>query len=424
MAARTILFLQGPPSPFWRELAGAFEAAGHRSVRVLLCPGDRLYWRGPAVSYRGSLAGWRDALAALVAREGVTDILYFNDQTPYHRVAAALAAEQGLHAVTVEFGYLRPGWLTLERSGMGARSHLPDDPSVIRALARGLNDPHPTDRFAHDKATEAFHETVVAFANVLLRPAFPRYDMDRALNPILEYASTLLRWARLAGRQREQTVALKRALSGAWPFMLLPLQLQTDYQIRRNSPYQDQRDMLKAACASFARCAPAALNLLVKVHPLDVGLIDWPAEVRRIAARHGLADRVVTIDGGDLAALLDRSSGSVLINSTVGLHAIRAQRPVKVLGVAVFDMAGLTHQGPLDAFWTNPEPVDPDLARDFVRVLARTIQVAGSVYEPAGRQAAVSEIVRRVLQREVNEPGAFVDPPPRLARATALGIVP
>jgi capsular polysaccharide export protein len=106
----------------------------------------------------------------------------------------------------------------------------------------------------------------------------------------------------------------------------------------------------------------------------------------------------------------------------VGLHAIRVGCPTKVLGIAVFDIAGLTHQAPLDTFWTAPEPVDAGLAADFVRALAGTIQVKGSFYHPAGQRAGQAEIVRRVAGRTVNEPGAFVDPPPRLARAIRTGV--
>ena len=113
---------------------------------------------------------------------------------------------------------------------------------------------------------------------------------------------------------------------------------------------------------------------------------------------------------------------NVLVNSTVGLFSIRALCPTKVLGIAVFDIAGLTHQGSLDEFWTSPEPVDPNLARDLVMAMAATIQVKGSFYDPMGRKAAQAEIVRRLQHDLINQPGAFIAPPPRLAQAGSLGV--
>jgi capsular polysaccharide export protein len=305
---------------------------------------------------------------------------------------------------------------------MGARSHVPSDPETIRRLADSLPEAPSAPTFVHKQATEAIHETVFVFANEILRPLYPFYATQSSLNPVIEYASTILRWHRQWRRHAENARVLARAEGGGWPFMLLPLQLQSDSQIRWNSPWRDLRDMLDAVFASFARHAPSDLNLLLKVHPLDVGLVDWGRTAAALALRHGLSKRIATVDGGDLAALLRACRGVVLVNSTVGLHAIRAGRPVKTLGAAVYDMPGLTHQGPLDTFWTSPEPVDAALARDFVRVLSHTVQVPGSFYVAEGRRLAIDTVVGRILGNQVNEPGAFADPPPRLAKALASGV--
>jgi len=103
-----------------------------------------------------------------------------------------------------------------------------------------------------------------------------------------------------------------------------------------------------------------------------------------------------------------------MVNSTVGLQAVMAGVPTLALGAAIYDMAGLTHQGPPSRFWEAPEPVDRALARDLIRVLAATIEVRGSFYHPEGRRLAAAEVARRVAADEVNEPGAYVAVPPRL----------
>jgi capsular polysaccharide export protein len=49
---RTFLFLQGPCTPFFRELARALRGQGHCVRRVNFTAGDLLYWRlGQAVSF-------------------------------------------------------------------------------------------------------------------------------------------------------------------------------------------------------------------------------------------------------------------------------------------------------------------------------------------------------------------------------------
>jgi capsular polysaccharide export protein len=123
-----------------------------------------------------------------------------------------------------------------------------------------------------------------------------------------------------------------------------------------------------------------------------------------------------------LKKLLRHARGTVLVNSTVGLYALRCGCSVKVLGVAVFDLEGLAFQGPLDHFWGAVTRPDAALRQAFIRVLAATTQLKGSFFNPLGRAHAIEEMVQRLLGRRVNEPGAFVDPPPRLASARAAGV--
>ncbi len=96
------------------------------------------------------------------------------------------------------------------------------------------------------------------------------------------------------------------------------------------------------------------------------------------------------MDGGNLNRLLEHAAGSLTINSTTGLHALRANCPTKVLGIALYDIAGLTCQNPLDDFWRNPTMPDQDLLDALERLLAASIQVKGCFYTKEGREAAAT----------------------------------
>lgn len=414
--ARRALFLQGPPTAFWRELAMEFEAQGHETRRVNLCVADLIAWRRRgAHAYRGTLGGWRRWIGAYLDREGVSDVLYYADRLPYHVIAAEEAERRGIPCHAVEFGYLRPDWLTLERRGMGAFSHFPNDPEVIRRLAAGIADAPPlAARYPHSFMREAAGEVLFNVVNALACWPFPFFDMDKRYHPLTDYPSWIPRLMRGDRLKREADAVVAECAAGRWPYHLFALQIEADYQLRDNSPYATLAEPIAEAIASFAAHAAPGRRLVFKLHPLDNGHENWPGLVRRLAAEAGLGDRVIAIDGGDLDALLRHASGALSVNSTVGLHSIRAGTPTLALGPAVYDMAGLTHQGPLATFWTAPEPVDAGLAADLMKVLADTIQVKGSFYNPEGRALAAKEIVRRVAAGEVNEPGAFVETPPRL----------
>lgn len=133
---RRILFLQGPPSTFWRQLCDHFEAAGAATYRINLSMGDWAYWRKPgADNYRGRFSKWASFLRQYLTDRRITDILYYADRLPYHAVAREIGRSLGIRTYAVEFGYLRPDWITLEQGGMGALSHFPNEPDAIRQIA-------------------------------------------------------------------------------------------------------------------------------------------------------------------------------------------------------------------------------------------------------------------------------------------------
>lgn len=420
---RVFLFLQGPPSSYARRLARELEHNGYRALRINLCAGDAVCWLGrSAVSYRGSLDDWADYLEAFIRREGVTDIIYYADRVPYHRIAAALARKLGIRAITYEFGYLRPDWLTLEYNGMSAHSHFPNDPETIKSLAEGLDLPDLHTRYAYPFRNEAFHEVLCTLSTYFLWFLYPRYSADRYYDPLMHYFS-FLRAQMRSGRGNRRAHKLNERLAvREIPFFLVPLQVQNDYQLRANSLYNHQGEMIEEVVRSFAANAPNDTHLVFKLHPLDPGLENFPKIVREAARAADVKHRVHVNEGGTLGTLLRITKGAVLINSTVGVTALNLKVPVKVLGAALYDIKGLTHDGPLDTFWTSPHQPEPELRDAFLRVLAATIQVRGNFYTREGRAVSIPVMAQRLIEGSINQPGAFIDPPPRLAEAHARGL--
>ncbi|MFT4795222.1 MAG: capsular polysaccharide export protein [Paracoccaceae bacterium] len=422
LAPRRIALLQGPPGRFWSELGDAFAAAGHETHHIRLSSADALFWRGgPGVarhSWRGPLKGWRAWMEAFVARHAITDVLYYSDRLPYHVAAGEVIEAAGGRAWAVEFGYLRPDWITLERQGMGAYSRFPDDPETVADLAARFH-PQPLDmtpRHHHPFAQEALNEVLFNLAGALFFWPYPRFNGQGHYHPLSEYLSWARRLPGGLGRVRRGDAAIARLAGTQGPIFAVALQLESDRQIRDNAPFSGQRDMITEVLGSFKAHAPGDARIVFKTHPLDNGLERWPREVMRIAHDLGLEARTEVIEGGSLDDLLALSRGVVATNSTVGLHAIRAGRPVVALGCAIYDMKGLTHQGPLAQFWTAPEAPDPDFADAFMRALAGTIQIRGSFYAPEGRREAAAEIVARIgLPAGTNALDAACRPaPPRL----------
>jgi capsular polysaccharide export protein len=418
-SAQTILFLQSHPSWFGRRLASAFEKAGCRVLRVNFCVGDAMYWLGrPALNFRGGLSDWPKYLRELIARERVTDILFYGDGRPYHRMASDVAAAVGINAHVYEFGYLRPDWITLERGGMSARSHFPIDPETIRAIGARFAMPDLKARTHYTMASEMAHEISYNLVSYFLHLAYPRYAADRYYNPVIEYLTGIPKQMRASRLQQAARDNIAKIVHDKRTFYLVPLQLQCDYQLRHHSRYAHQGDAIREVIASFGAHAPSDAVLVFKCHPLDNGAENWPSHIKDGAVQAGLAsERLVYIEGGDLGVLLSKAQGAVMINSTVGMHAVIAGCAVKILGTALFDIDGITHQGPLNTFWQAAQRPDASLVEALVCALAGTIQVKGDFFTDVGQASAIATFVERIMGGTVNGNGAFVSPPPRLSSA-------
>lgn len=414
MATRTFLFLQGPSSPIFRLLAANLESRGCRALRINLNAGDWIFWRrGGARNYRGGLDGWPAYVAGVMAREGVTDLILLGEERPHHQAATAAARRLGIRVFVIEMGYLRPDWVTVEREGMSSNSRFPADPAHILRAGRELPEPDWRRRYSQTFLAEASYDLLYNLPNVFLWFLYPGYRRHALFHPLHEYWGWIGKLLTESKCKRAAEACIERLEREKTRYFVYPLQLQTDYQLRAHSPYHDQKEAIADVLASFARHAPPETALVVKLHPLDNGLIDWARFIAGQAEVFGATGRVQVIDGGDLNRLLTASLGAVTVNSTAVLHGIRHGMPVKVLGAAIYDIAGMTDQRPLDEFWKDPARPDAALTDAFFRLVAASIQVRGNFYSQAGSAAAAAEIAERLLNGTVNMPEAYADPPPR-----------
>ena len=398
MGRQVFLFMQGPISPFFPELAEALEKRGHRVLRVNVCIGDVLVWRRPgAVNYRGRPERWEAFVTGLMTGEGVTDLVLLGEQRHYQKTAIAAAKRLGIAVAVTDFGYLRPDWITLEPDGMSGESRFPRDMDAIRILARRGGQPEAAVRYADSFPRQAAWDMAFHLSNVLLNPfCFPHYRDYQLHHPVLAYLGTGVRLLLRRRRAERAEAIVARLQAEGTPYFVLPMQMENDFQLRAYSPYPGMLAPIREAIRSMAAHASPDAHLVVKIHPLDPGLRAWGRLVQREAADAGVAGRVHFIDGGSLDRLLQKARGVVTVNSTVGIWGLRIALPVIALGQAVFDVAGLTFQGGLDRFWTEARAPDPEAVSDFVAALANTVQLRGVYYKRPGLDAAVQAAARRL----------------------------
>ena len=394
--AATFLFLQGIASPFFSVLGSALRERGHGVRRINFSAGDWLFWPHAADHYRGKRDGWEAYLEAYLREHAVTDIVLFGDCRPYHQAAVLVAKPMGVRIHVFEEGYVRPYWITCEAGGVNGNSTLPKRAEEIRAIARKLPQPGRAMPLTGDMARRSLWDIGFNIANIGFPYLYPGFRTHRPNHIAAEYGGWIKKFVR-RGRTRREAVRVNEIYAAIQAdYFLLPLQLDSDYQIRVHSPFLGVEGFMDRVIASFAKHSQAPTRLLVKLHPLDSGIMNWRKRARQSAKRHGCNDRLDFIDGGDLPKLIDGSRGVVLVNSTVGMLALERGRPTLAFGQAVYNLPGLTHQGDIDTFWSDPKPPDMALMRDFIRVVMHRTQINGGYFSRPAIERAVAGAVPRL----------------------------
>ena len=407
---KEFLFLQGPPGPFFSILGQELVRHGAGVYRINLCGGDRYDWREGAIDYRGLKQNWPLFFDRFVRDHKITDLVLYGDCRPMHQAALRLAQLRGIHVHVFEEGYIRPDWMTLERDGVNGHSTFERDPAIIMAAAKWLpvvpKQPPITACFNRRARDSYWHYHHVVTGKL----RFPFYRSHRQGSIMVDGIGWILRFWRKPRRAELAKRTLKE-IEGR-KYFLFPLQLSGDYQIRAHSPFTSMRMAADYVLESFARYAPEDSVLLVKEHPFDTSFLSWCAFLKRRARKLGIADRVHYIDGGDLKKLSEQSAGMVCVNSTSGTLGLDVGIPVIVLGDAVYDVPGVTHQGGLDRFWSAPERPDPELYEAFKKVLHAKCLVRGGY---------ASESATRILLRNSLNRLLWEDPISRVPVTTLAG---
>lgn len=395
---RAFLFLQGPPGPFFLQLASRLRELGQGIHRINLSGGDRYDWPSGATNYRGTMSAWPMFLDRFLRSNRVTDLVLYGDCRPVHQAAVRMAKLRGVRVFVFEEGYIRPDWMTLERDGVNGHSPFDRDPELILASSRWLPElpqlPPITADFRRRARDSYWHYHHV----VTGRLSFPHYATHRSHSIIGEGLGWLIKFARSGRRARQAEEAL--AAIANKKFVLFPLQLTGDYQIRAHSPFGSMPQAVDYVLDSFATYSAPDQILLVKEHPLDASWRNWRRYLSVRAKRLGIGDRVVCIDGGDLQQLSTTAVGMVCVNSTSGTLALENGIPVVVLGDAVYDVPGITHQSGLDRFWQAPERPDPELYAAFKKALHAKCLVRGGLASASATETLVNNSAERLLAED------------------------
>lgn len=377
--AKRALLLQGPVGPFFDRLTHWLRAQGAEVHRVVFHPGDRQDCQAVTpIAFTGGRQAWPEFLDDLIQRLGIDTLVLFGQARALHAAAIAHAKAKGLTVVVTEEGYVRPGYMTMELDGVNAFSTtmqryqwVPVSPGPRVQTQRPAHSEHLFRQMAWFACRHYWH---LHWG----QPLSADYQHHRHTDVFHHSGYWVMSWLKkhlhwLPDHARVRALAEQ-------PYYFVPLQHDGDSQITHHSRFDTSTDFLVEVVTSFARHAPAHTRLVVRQHPHARGGRGPARFLRELTRQLGVQDRVVYLVEGHTPTLVSNAKGVVVINSTVGLQALMRNKPLAVLGEALYEQAGLCFNGTLDDFWASTPLPSPEDTRHFIEQLIALTQVPCHVY--------------------------------------------
>ena len=288
---------------------------------------------------------------------------------------------------------------TMEEGGVNGNSMLPHSPALLRELAE--SHPAPPSPVAVQNPLSARVWKAIAYyaGTIFLRPFFPCFRTHRPQSAVSEVWGWFLRVLTRRTWERHSAESVREIYRSRAPYFLFPLQLDSDSQVRRYSPFSGMKEAIAHVLTSFAHSAPKSMHLLIRNHPLDNGLINYRRYIRRFSHACGLEGRVHFVESGRAALMMDRSEGMVVLNSTIGISGLQRGIPVYCVGTSIYAVRGLAssqEEQDLDDFWSNPQKPCPETLRHFEKVLKCRTLINGNFYTEEGVRLAIQGVMERI----------------------------
>lgn len=373
------LLLQGPVGHFFDRLTGWLRSHDTQVHRVVFQAGDcRDCQTLEPIKFEKSIAQWPAFLGDAIERLAIDCVVLFGQTRAHHAMAIELARARGVPVVVLEEGYVRPGYITMELDGVNGFSTtlsqyewMPEFPSDRVTVQKPRHTEHqfrqmawyacrhywamywhssPSSQYQHHKPTNIWHHS--------------QYWVWSWVKKHLHLA-----------RDNARVQALRDV-----NYFFVPLQHDGDSQISHHSHYEENTAFIHEVLRSFAAHAPADATLVFRQHPHSRGGPGHARLISTLAHELRIAQRVVHLVEGHTPTIVSNAQGVVVINSTVGLQALMRNKPLAVLGEALYKQQGLCHQGPLDRFWTARPAPDPQHTRHFIEQLIALTQAPCNVY--------------------------------------------
>ncbi|MBB3149749.1 capsular polysaccharide export protein [Phyllobacterium trifolii] len=391
-----IVLLQGPVGPFFKDLQKYLNDRGFDAWRVRFNAGDRFFSNGHRnLDFAGDIKTWQTWFETFLKTSQAEFVILFGCEREIHRTASEIAKRAQIKVISLEEGYIRPGFVTVEDGGNNRMSplagSLPPETFVAPVTTAPLRN------FTNSFQKMCWYGFVYYTLRNLLAGSNERKLFHKHRSIIGEAFLWIRNGYRRFTRQIMNYSTVERLLEHHdHEYYVVPLQVSDDLQIRAAAYGWNSDKLIMASMESFAKHAPSERRLVFKIHPLERGHSSHREFIQKTAEVHKISDRVDVIDAGSLGLLVRHSAGVITINSTSGLSAIAHGVPLLVIGEALYshpDLAICAHGKPdFDSFWTSTFVADALLRRTYLSWIKAMCLKQGDYYSAEGRTPVFEEV--------------------------------
>jgi capsular polysaccharide export protein len=392
-----ILLLQGPVGPFFRDLTAVALRRGYSVDRYAFHPADRIWIDTPSKDFHGSKEDWREELCRIFSEKSFDAVIAFGSSRPAHVIAREICEAQDIRFLSLEEGYIRPGFITAEWGGNNA------DSPLAKALSLHPT-PGPVPRGRNYEGFGAMARQAALYYTV--RGIFASHIERKLFHREIDLIPEARGWARNFWKsawhsKRDIETCQDLIKNHKYRYFLVPLQVSTDANLQGAACGWTVRRLVDATIASFARTAPPDVRLVFKIHPMARGHGRMGREIRSVARGNGVGGRVDVLETGQLGGLARSCAGMITINSTSGLSALSHGRPLLAVGQSIYahpELATCAQGRPdFDAFWSGGMTAPEVLRRSFLAQIAREALLPGDFYARRGRRVAARAVLDKIV---------------------------
>lgn len=376
---KSVTLLQGPVGPFFKKFSKYLKKRNTKVFKINFNLGDDLFYCSEVFRFKGKIEELQNYLENIFIKTSTEAVFLFGGYREIHVEAASIAKKMKIDIWVFEEGYIRPNYITLEKQ----RSVSSSGKVNLNIKFCAIN--HNNVNFSSKKYLYVFERMVIFgflyfTAGLFSHFFYPYYIHHKKFSLVqgLYWLKSFIRKILYFLIDRIRTYKLFRDYKKKYFFVAL--QVADDFAVVRNSNYKSIQGFIEEVIKSFSSAKEKYSMVVFKHHPMDRGYNQYGRFIAELAKFYGVKDRVLYLHEVNNAKLIKNSCGAVVINSTIGFQTLYYNIPIKVMGKAIYDQKGLTHQGCLDSFWENPQPVSKKLFNQLKNYLIQTCQIPGSFY--------------------------------------------